>query len=820
MLILFTERRAKLIDKTPLKWYIYCNIGFNVYFWQNNSREVLSMKNSVIKKLCPEDSAYKFRPDTDKLFQLPEGSFSYAGIIDKEIRHIENKYLLNADTWALFVNQFRSNVDDDLAWRCEYWGKMMRGACFTYEYTKSDNLYKVLCDTVRDIMTTQDELGRITTYSVEKEFDGWDLWGRKYIMLGMQYFLDICKDEQFKSEIIAVMCRHADYIMSKVGPVSEGKKNITDCSRHWLGLNSSSILEPYVRLYNLTGEKKYFDYAAYIVDNGGISAGNIFELAYEGKLYPYQYPTHKAYEMMSCFEGLLEFYRVTKNERYKTAVVNFARLVLESDISIIGCSGCTHELFDYSARRQSTTTYPGIMQETCVTVTWMKFCFQLLGITGDSVFADAIETSVYNAMLGAVNSYDSPMIKGMPFDSYSPLFMGLRSRNTGGYQEMENHTEAYGCCACIGAAGTGLMALTSTMLAENGIYMNLYIPGAVHAYSPSGKPVRLLINTLYPASSKINIQVNGADGSETFTVALRIPGWCKNKYKVTVNGVCACNSEIKNGYLLLERAWNWGDEIDLEFEMKMHIVNPPLGGSDENSKYLVALAKGPVIFARDARLGEETDSVVDILCDENGVVDAVPSITASFPVEQEYKIPMRDGSYITVVDYQSAGKTWDERSVMSAWLPTKNFWSFDETKPVYLMNRDTSNFFVFGTKDGDDNVYRVAEGIRPVAWTIERVDGGVRFKADDGRYLTAFKDENDGIIHARLCEFKDCDCQVWNMNHLITNRYRVESKKYENMCLMINFKGNGDFILIDKTLNESFHGRSCTNNAFIDIKNI
>ena len=212
--------------------------------------------------------------------------------------------------------------------------------------------------------------------------------------------------------------------------------------------------------------------------------------------------------MMSCFEGLLEFYRVTKNERYKTAVVNFARLVLESDISIIGCSGCTHELFDYSARRQSTTTYPGIMQETCVTVTWMKFCFQLLGITGDSVFADAIETSVYNAMLGAVNSYDSPMIKGMPFDSYSPLFMGLRSRNTGGYQEMENHTEAYGCCACIGAAGTGLMALTSTMLAENGIYMNLYIPGAVHAYSPSGKPVRLLVNTLYPASSKINIQVN------------------------------------------------------------------------------------------------------------------------------------------------------------------------------------------------------------------------------------------------------------------------------------------------------------------------
>ncbi len=66
----------------------------------------------------------------------------------------------------------------------------------------------------------------------------------------------------------------------------------------------------------MTGLKKYLNFAEYIVDNGGISEGNIFELAYEGKLYPYQYPVVKAYEMMSCFEGLLEYYRVTKTPKY------------------------------------------------------------------------------------------------------------------------------------------------------------------------------------------------------------------------------------------------------------------------------------------------------------------------------------------------------------------------------------------------------------------------------------------------------------------------------------------------------------------------
>lgn len=44
------------------------------------------------------------------------------------------------------------------------------------------------------------------------------------------------------------------------------------------------------------------------------------------------------------------------------------------------------------------------MQETCVTVTLMKFLYHLTMLTGNSKYVDAFETSYYNAYLGAINT--------------------------------------------------------------------------------------------------------------------------------------------------------------------------------------------------------------------------------------------------------------------------------------------------------------------------------------------------------------------------------------------------------------------------------
>ena len=436
----------------------------NLYEERNN----MNFKPTIANK------TYAPRLNTDKLFELPPASFDYTGEYDKAVRFIAEHQSKNTTLWRTFVEQYKNPVDaTDGGWRGEFWGKMMRGATWVYKYTADDALYEILEESVRELLTAQDSEGRFSTYVKEKEFGYWDMWCRKYVLLGMQYFYDICKSEELKSEIIIAICRHLDYIIDRIGD-GEGKLDILDATTHndwtWGALNSSSILEPTVRLYNITGEKKYLDFATYLVKRGGSKWGNIYELAVKGEKKPYEFPVRKAYEAISYFEGVLEYYRVTGDEDAKRAFLNFLDGAIETDYTLIGCSGTYHELFDHSSIMQ-TEYNDEVKQETCVTVTLMKACYQALSLTGNAKYADVIERSGYNAMLGSINfnknttvatdkaqremyGYDVSaafigLMGGFTFDSYAPLYKDKRNRRVGGFMLMGE--KSYGCCACIGA---------------------------------------------------------------------------------------------------------------------------------------------------------------------------------------------------------------------------------------------------------------------------------------------------------------------------------------------------------------------------------
>jgi len=631
--------------------------------------------------------------------RLMGNDYKFNGIIDKSVQYIQEFQLLRVDLWKRFVQQFKEDADYEGGWRGEYWGKMMRGACFVYGYSKDAKLYQVLTDTVKDMLTAQDVHGRISSYGIDHEFDAWDLWARKYVLLGMQYYLEICSDDVLASQIVDSMCRQVDYIMTKIGNPEDGKKLITKATRHWRGLNSASILEPIVRLYNITKEQRYLEFATYIVNCGGTDIVNIFELAYENELYPYQYPVTKAYEMTSCFEGLLEYYLVTGEEKYKTSIVNFANKILESDFTVIGCCGCTHELFDHSTVRQANTNNGVIMQETCVTVTLMKFFYRLAHLTGESKYADAFEISMYNAYLGSINTekvieptivkeHADWNIEPLPFDSYSPLTAGTRGNGIGGLKLMsDNHY--YGCCACIGAAGLGLIPQMILINRENGIELNLYIDGCIHTTTPAGSRLTLKMETTYPVSGKVKILIQ-SEASERFEIKLRIPAWSKRS-NLAVNGE---RKEINEGYVCLSRVWNSGDYIELELDMRTeclrpipynhqvlmnHVVwgenyiIPTYDEEDPIARKHLAFRRGPIVLAQENRLGYSVDEPVDILVGEDGYVDVIFPEETVAPYENilEVQIPLTDGSRMHVTDYASAGKLWTEESKMAAWMLVK-----------------------------------------------------------------------------------------------------------------------------------------------------
>lgn len=608
----------------------------------------------------------------DKLSTLESGAVRFTGPVMDVITFIEKAQLLDSSLWKRFVEQFRATDDDDHCWRGEFWGKAMRGGSLVYACTGEEGLYEQLSASVEDLLTAQDADGRFSTYSKAEEFHGWDMWGRKYILLGLEYFLDVCKDEAQKSRVLKAMMAHADYILAHVGG-GQGQLRINETTEHWGGLNSSSILEPIVRLYNLTGEIRYLEFADHIVNEGGCSEMNIFELAYEGRLYPYQYAYTKAYEMMSCFEGLLEYYRVTGIEKWRVAVENFARLVAASDITIIGCAGCTHELFDHSAVRQLDTSEEGVMQETCVSVTWMKLCYQLLRLTGDPFYADHMEKALYNCVLGSVNTEKvtralNLILKldvdtaaytngcGMPFDSYSPLLPGIRGRSTGGMQPLTGGGY-YGCCAAIGAAGLGVFGVSAVTARQGGVAVNQYLNGSFRV----SEDLTLDVSTAYPVEGEVSLRVAVGE-QKAFALWLRIPEWSKHTI-VKVNGQDVTRV-FPGSYLRIDRTWAKGDVITLSFDMTITRIMPEEFGVSSQDASFVAFRRGPLVLCRDARLGQNVDA--PIMLEDEDVFQSDENVPFNHLTAWELRTKQEN---VRLVDYASAGKTWTEESRIAAWIP-------------------------------------------------------------------------------------------------------------------------------------------------------
>lgn len=620
-------------------------------------------------------------------------SVSMRGVADRIAHWVEEQQLPDPALWAKFVDQFRVRADSsNRGWRGEYWGKMMRGAVMIWQYTRDPALYRVLTDSVRDLLTAADGDGAISSYLPEKNFCGWDMWCRKYVMLGLEYYLEICRDGELTRQITDALCRHADAVLRAIGD-GEGQIAITKTSSLYGGMNSCSILEPMVRLYRLTGEERYLKFAEYILSTGGSEDVNIFAKAYRDEQAPYEYGVNKAYEMMSCFEGVAEYWEVTGDPYWRDAAIRFGRQVLRTDVTVIGCCGTVSEFFDCSALRQ-TAQPDGVVQETCVSVTWMKLCRRLFAMSGDPVFLDAVEQTFYNAFLSAQNTecrhaknaairFKRDVVPTLlPFDSYSPLVPGLRGIQTGGCMQFEDGSY-YGCCCAIAPAGAGI--LPSSVLWRSGetLLLAFYEPGTYTARTPSGQTLTFGISGSYPAGLTVPVTLHLA-APERFTLCLRVPGWSWETV-LTVNGEAI---PAGPGIVRVERLWHDGDRIRLEMDGRtrmMHapvydpvtfyridwsngsIAPVPLEQKDEDRR-MVHFARGPLALAIDRRLGRDPRELVGV--SESFTAEEIPAGKIPYPCLFAERLTF-GGESIVLTDYSSVGKTWDSASECAAWIPSR-----------------------------------------------------------------------------------------------------------------------------------------------------
>ncbi len=596
----------------------------------------------------------------------------YNGRTKEITAFVLQEQLYDENLWRIFVQQFRDRNDIQKGeWRGEFFGKMMRGACLTYQYVRDEKLLCVLENAVEDFLTTQDELGRFSTYTVEKEFTGWDMWGRKYAMLGLEYFYDISNNLGLKQRILLALERHADYIVANVG---EGKSHpIAFATSFWhhAGLPSCSILEPFVKLYKLTGKVTYLHFARQIVETGFTNnEDNLVEIFYKKEKKINDLISKKAYEMMSCFQGLLEYYTVVKDEKYLISLKNFVEAVIETELTEIGALGTDYEFFDNSVENQIFYKDKP-MQETCVTVTFMNLCYNMLQYTGESRFADYIERSAYNALFGAANTGKNKkvfrFIEGkptlidckyfMPFDSYSPSVNQRRAMDTGGCLQLTADGMKYGCCTCIASTGTAISALYGVMKTEKGYVFNSYEEGRFNLLTPTGKPLLVEVNGKPFEKDENSVFCFSMQEPEEISISLRIPEWSKE----TVVYCKGKKYQPERGYLELCEKFQNGDVIEICTDTKIHVINR--GGKQ-------LLKKCAYVLARDERYADGFDEKPYFVTEKDGSVQAERVQSGKVDAVAEFSLLLENGKKIRMCDYSSAGKVWDteEDLRVSVWL--------------------------------------------------------------------------------------------------------------------------------------------------------
>lgn len=608
---------------------------------------------------APAMAATSAEPATvadDTLALAPVGTVRIDGEIGSRLDLCVENRVMTQDIDRL-VKPFRDREEQDYGgFRCEYWGKWFTSAALAYAYQPTPEHRAKLDDAVRALLETQSDDGYIGTYQPEHQLGGWDIWGRKYVLHGLLAHHEVTGDPA----VLEAASRALDYFIAQV----RGRKvNLAEMGfPGWVGLPPTSILEPVVLLHQRTGNPDYLAFAREIVaswetsndlDNDGL---RLIEQALAGAP-PAAMGASKAYEMMSCYEGLCELYRSTGEATFRDAAVALANGVRVAERMVTG-SGSNHELWCEGARYQTELLEQPV--ETCVTATWMKLCCQLLRLTGDPVWADELELSLYNALLSAM------MPDGAWWSYYAPL-AGERVPS-----HPQHHDVGLSCCVASGPRALMLTPRWAVMSDAGGPVVNLYAPGTARVTLAGGTPVDIQQETAYPVEAETAITLRLKEPT-AFVLRLRIPAWSEQTV-LTVNGEThACSPGT---YARLERTWSDGDVVRIQFDMRGRALPAPSGAPQ------YAVMRGPVVLALDNRITAPRDTAVRLLQDSGGRVELTPitpapegmwmAFTAPFEVRPSHVFNHHQVA-LALCDYASAGNGWSPESRFRVWLPQPLF---------------------------------------------------------------------------------------------------------------------------------------------------
>ena len=391
-----------------------------------------------------------------------------------------------------------------------------------------------------------------------------------------------------------------------------------------------------VKLYRVTGEKKYLDLAKFFLDVRG-PKGDAYNQADKRVADQHEAEGH-AVRAAYMYTGMADVAALTGDSAYLKAIDDIWNDVVDKKLYITGGIGATGngEAFGDAYDLPNMSAYA----ETCAAIGNVYWNNRMFLLHGDSRYIDVLERTLYNGLLSGIS------LSGNRFFYPNPLAsMGQHLRSAW-----------FSCACCITNMTRFLPSVPGYVYAQDGdnLYVNLFMSNAASIKLHSGA-VTITQQTDYPWNGKIALTIDPAS-SAPWDLHIRIPGWAKGQavpgdlyhfagYResvipITVNGQ-PMTYDTQKGYAVIHRKWKKGDKVVIDLPMPVEKVMANERVKADLGRF--AFQKGPVVYCLEGP--DYADSTVQSI-----VVDT------SAPAAFSYRNDLLNGVTVLVTKGSTAAR--------------------------------------------------------------------------------------------------------------------------------------------------------------------
>lgn len=384
-----------------------------------------------------------------------------------------------------------------------------------------------------------------------------------------------------KRNFLDIAIKYADCVCREIGNGPQQKKYVPGHQIAEMAL---------VKLYMVTGDKKYLDQAKFFLDTRGYtSRKDTYSQAHKPVVEQDEAVGH-AVRAVYMYSGMADVAAITGDSSYIKAIDKIWDNIVSKKIYITGGIGAHHagEAFGNNYELPNLSAYC----ETCAAIGNVYMNYRLFLLHGDAKYFDVLERTLYNGLISGVS------LDGGSFFYPNPL------SSNGKY----SRKPWFGCACCPSNVSRFIPSLPGYVYAvkNDQVYVNLYLSNKAEL-KVDKKKILLEQETGYPWNGDIRLKIT--QGNQDFTMKLRIPGWVRGNvlpgdlysyadnqkpaYQVSVNGQTV-ESDVNDGYLSIARKWKKGDVVEVHFDMIPRIVkaNPKV----EADHGRVAVERGPIVY--------------------------------------------------------------------------------------------------------------------------------------------------------------------------------------------------------------------------------